>query len=94
MDRTCRSAVVAETAFGSLRGMPTTTTIKLSVSTADQLRERAKADGVTIEREIAKLLRLDLQRRMGESLASQVLSDEDRDWLDLGARTVAKHAGR
>ena len=74
--------------------MPTTTTIKLSVSTADQLRERAKADGVTIEREIAKLLRLDLQRRMGESLASQVLSDEDRDWLDLGARTVAKHAGR
>ncbi len=74
--------------------MPTTTTIKLSVSTADQLRERAKADGVTIEREIAKLLRLDLQRRMGESLASQALSDEDHDWLDLGARTVAKHAGR
>ena len=74
--------------------MPSTTTIKLSVSTADQLRERAKADGVTIEREIAKLLRLDLQRRMGESLASQALSDEDRDWLDLGARTVAKHAGR
>lgn len=74
--------------------MPTTTTIKLSVSTADQLRQRAKADGVTIEREIAKLLRLDLQRRMGDSLASQVLSDEDSDWLDLGARTVAKHAGR
>ena len=74
--------------------MPTTTTIKLSVSTANQLRERAKADGVTIEREIARLLRLDLQRRMGESLASQALSDEDHDWLDLGARTVAKHAGR
>lgn len=74
--------------------MPTTTTIKLSVSTAGQLRERAKADGVTIEREIAKLLRLDLQRRMGESLASQALSDENHDWLDLGARTVAKHAGR
>jgi hypothetical protein len=74
--------------------MPPTTTIKLSVSTADQLRERAKADGVTIEREIAKLLRLDLQRRMGESLASQAPSDEERDWLDLGARTVAKHAGR
>jgi predicted HTH transcriptional regulator len=74
--------------------MPATTTIKLSVSTADQLRERAKADGVTIEREIAKLLRQDLQRRIGESLASQALSDEDRDWLDLGARTVARHAGR
>jgi post-segregation antitoxin (ccd killing protein) len=74
--------------------MPTTTTIKLSVSTADQLRERAKADGVTIEREIAKLLRQDLQRRMGESLASQAPSDEEQDWLDLGARTVAKHAGR
>lgn len=74
--------------------MPPSTTIKLSVSTADQLRERAKADGVTIEREIAKLLRQDLQRRMGESLASQELSEEDRDWLDLGARTVAKHAGR
>jgi hypothetical protein len=74
--------------------MPPSTTIKLSVSTADQLRERAKADGVTIEREIAKLLRQDLQRRIGESLALQELSDEDRDWLDLGARTVAKHAGR
>jgi hypothetical protein len=74
--------------------MPSTTTIKLSVSTADQLRERAKADGVTIEREIAKLLRQDLQRRMGESLAAQELSEEDRDWLDLGARTVAKHVGR
>ena len=74
--------------------MPVTTTIKLSVSTADQLRERAKADGVTIEREIAKLLRLDLQRRMGESLASQALSEQEHDWLDLGARTVAEHAGR
>ena len=74
--------------------MPFTTTIKLSVSTADRLRERAKADGVTIEREIAKLLRQDLQRRMGESLASQEPSDEEHDWLDLGARTVAKHAGR
>jgi predicted HTH transcriptional regulator len=74
--------------------MPASTTIKLSVSTADQLRERAKADGVTIEREIAKLLRQDLQRRIGESLASQELSVEDNDWLDLGARTVAKHAGR
>jgi predicted HTH transcriptional regulator len=74
--------------------MPAYTTIKLSVSTADQLRERAKADGVTIEREIAKLLRQDLQRRIGESLASQELSAEDNDWLDLGARTVAKHAGR
>jgi hypothetical protein len=74
--------------------MPPSTTIKLSVSTADQLRERAKADGVTIEREIAKLLRQDLQRRIGESLALQELSEEDRDWLDLGARTVAKHAGR
>jgi hypothetical protein len=74
--------------------MPSTTTIKLSVSTADQLRERAKADGVTIEREIAKLLRQDLQRRMGESLALKKPSAEDNDWLDLGARTVAKHAGR
>ena len=74
--------------------MPVTTTIKLSVSTAEQLRERAKADGVTIEREIAKLLRLDLQRRMGESLASQALSEQEHDWLDLGARTVAEHAGR
>jgi post-segregation antitoxin (ccd killing protein) len=45
--------------------MPANTIIKLSVSTADQLRERAKADGVTIEREIAKLLRQDLQRRVG-----------------------------
>lgn len=94
MDRTRRRPAVTDTTFGSLYGMPTTTTIKLSVSTADQLRQRAKADGVTIEREIAKLLRLDLQRRMGDSLASQVLSDEDSDWLDLGARTVAKHAGR
>jgi predicted HTH transcriptional regulator len=74
--------------------MPASTTIKLSVSTADQLRERAKADGVTIEREIAKLLRQDLQRRIGDSLASQELSAEDNDWLDLGARTVAKYAGR
>jgi hypothetical protein len=74
--------------------MPSMTTIKLSAATADQLRDRAKADGVTIEREIAKLLRLDLQRRIGESLASQKLSDEDHDWLNLGARTVANHAGR
>jgi hypothetical protein len=56
------------------------------------LRERAKIDGVTIGREIEKLLRSDLQRRIGESLSGRELRQEEREWLDLGARTVGASA--
>ena len=72
--------------------MRESTTIRVSTSTRDALRELADRDGVTLDEELGRLLRAERQRRMGAALAHP-LSAEDRQWIDAGAEAVRDHAG-
>jgi hypothetical protein len=74
--------------------MRESTTIRLASGTRDDLRRLADADGLTLDEEIARLLRAERQRRMGAALASATLTEDDRRWLDLSAATVVDDATR
>ena len=78
-------------AGGILGGM--NTTIKVSTSTRDLLKDLADADGVTLDAELRALARRERQRRMGLELASVDLDQADGAWLDMGA-SEAGDAGR
>lgn len=61
------------------------TTIKVSTSTRDLLKERADADGMTLDAELWALARRERQRRMGLELAEADLDRSDVGWLDMAA---------
>ncbi len=69
------------------------TTIKVSSSTRDLLKELADADGVTLDAELRALARRERQRRMGLELAAADLDRSDAAWLDMGA-SEARDASR
>lgn len=73
--------------------MQDTTTIRLSRTTRDDLRRLADDDDVTLDQEITGLVRAERQRRIGRALAAAPPEADDDAWLDIGARTVAEHAG-
>ena len=61
------------------------TTIKVSTSTRDVLKELADADGVTLDAELRALARRERQRRMGLELAAADHDDADAGWPEMGA---------
>ena len=74
--------------------MRETTTIRVSPGNRDALRQLADFDGVTLDEEIARLLRAERQRRMGGQLGAAELTGSDRAWLDLGIATATDNARR
>jgi predicted transcriptional regulator len=72
--------------------MRNSTTIRVSPTTRDALRDLAAVDGVTLDEELTQLLRSERQRRMGRALADEP-SEADRAWLESGIATVRDHAG-
>ncbi|MHB8663394.1 MAG: hypothetical protein ACYDH6_11985 [Acidimicrobiales bacterium] len=74
--------------------MQDSTTVRLARGTRDNLRHLAADDGVTLDEEIARLVRAERQRRIGHSLAATELDVEERAWLEMGAEAVRDDAGR
>lgn len=76
--------------------MQETTSVRITCSTYQALRERAERDGLTIEAELRQLLRYDRQRRIAEALATTALSGADEQTLSAGAAAVGRNldAGR
>jgi len=68
--------------------MQDSTTVRVSRVTRDGLRALADQDGLTLDDALARLIRSERQRRLGEALAASELPDSDAAWLDLGAQTV------
>ena len=71
--------------------MKETTTVRVTRSTHQALRERAERDGLTIEAELRQLLRYDRQRRLAEALATTELSGADEQVLSAAAAAVGRN---
>ena len=69
--------------------MRDTTTIRVSPGNRDALRRLAESDGVTLDEEIARLLRAERQRRIGTALSAVEPTDGDKAWLEVGIATIA-----
>lgn len=69
--------------------MPSSTTIKVSVSTRDALRRLADSEGLTLDAQLVRMIRAERRRSIGAELAGASLSDEDRIVLDGAASDVA-----
>jgi hypothetical protein len=70
--------------------MQDSTSIRVSRSTRDLLRELADGDGLTLDDEIRLLARAERQRRIGRALASADLTSDETRWLELGLTTTAE----
>ncbi len=70
-------------------GMPRTTTIKVSVSTRDALRQLAEREGLTLDAQLDQLVRRERRRAIGAQLASCPLDEGDVAALDASASDVA-----
>lgn len=70
------------------------TTIRVSLPTRDNLRQLAKDDGVTLDQEVARLVRAERQRRIGHVLATSRPDAEERSWLEMGSEVVRSDASR
>lgn len=79
---------------GILKGMRDSTTVRVSTSTRDALRDLAAHDGLTMDEEIQRLARAERQRRVGASLANHQPDDDEQTWLNIGAQTVTTDARR
>lgn len=74
--------------------MQKSTTVRVLSDTRDELRDLATADGVTLDEEIARLVRSERQRRMGLALSSLQPDTDDEMWLNVNLEAVRDHAGR
>ncbi len=74
--------------------MRESTTIRVATETRDGLRRLAEAEGETLDEALARLVRAERQRRMGEALAQADLDEDETAWLDLGLEAVNDNAGR
>lgn len=76
--------------------MQETTTVRVTRSTHQELRERAERDGLSVEAELRQLLRYDRQRRIADALASSAPSVDEELALRAGAAAVGRNldAGR
>lgn len=72
-----------------LVSMPKSTTIKVSVSTRDALRQLAQREGLTLDAQLDKLVRRERRRAIGAQLASAPLHADDVAALDASASDVA-----
>jgi hypothetical protein len=76
-----------------LISMRESTTVRLSRTTRDNLRHLADDDGVTLDDEVARLVRAERQRRIGQALAATEHDTEEHLWLGIGAETIRNDAG-
>jgi hypothetical protein len=74
--------------------MPDSTTVRVTRGTRDSLRELADHDGVTLDEELARLVRSERQRRIGTALAAVAPDDDETAWLELGTEAPRDDAGR
>ena len=74
--------------------MHETTSIRVSRSTRDELRELADRDGLSLDEEIRALTRAERQRRMGQELADLTFDEATTRWLEAAAETIATDARR
>jgi len=72
-----------------LTSMPKSTTIKVSVSTRDALRQLAERDGLTLDAQLDRLVRRERRRTIGAQLASSPLDTDEVAMLDASAIDVA-----
>ncbi|MCB9388569.1 MAG: hypothetical protein H6512_02970 [Acidimicrobiia bacterium] len=73
--------------------MSKTTTIEVSTQTRDALQRLADRDGLTLDGQIAKLVRREHRRIIGHQLASGALSPEESSLLNASASDVAHELG-
>ena len=71
--------------------MSDTTTLRVSRSTHQELRERANQDGLTMEAELKRMLRYDRQRRMAEAFATHEPAPDDLATVRGGTAAVARN---
>ena len=69
--------------------MPKSTTIKVSVSTRDALRQLAEREGLTLDAQLDQLVRRERRRTIGAQLASSPLDADDASALNASASDVA-----
>ena len=79
--------------MGILSGMPRTTTIKVSTQTRDALRQLAEREGLSLDAQLARLIRAERRRVIGAQLASGHLEGEDAAVLDASASDVSDALG-
>lgn len=79
--------------LGILEGVNKSTTIKVSVSTRDALRLLADREGLTLDAQLAELVRRERRRTIGGQLASLPLDSEDEMALSASAEDVASASG-
>lgn len=72
-----------------LFGMPKSTTIKVSVSTRDALRQLADREGLTLDAQLDRLVRRERRRTIGAQLASSPLDPAEVAVLSASAVDVA-----
>lgn len=73
--------------------MRDSTTIRVTPRTRDQLKDMAARERLTIDQMLAKLLRAERQRRLGEALRAEP-SSEDLTWMQMAGAVVIDDAGR
>jgi len=69
--------------------MSDSTTIKVSTRTRDALRQLAARDGVTLDRELEKMIQRERRRLIGSQLAGVPLGHDEKSVLDASAADVA-----
>ena len=69
--------------------MSDSTTIKVSTRTRDALRQLADRDGVTLDRELEKMIQRERRRLIGAQLSGVPLSHDETAVLDASAADVA-----
>ncbi|MFN3215450.1 MAG: hypothetical protein ACE367_03030 [Acidimicrobiales bacterium] len=73
--------------------MPRTTTIKVSTQTRDALRQLAEREGLSLDAQLARLIRAERRRVIGAQLSSGRLGDDDAAVLDASASDVSDALG-
>lgn len=74
--------------------MQNSTTVRVSTSTRDALRDLAARDGLSMDEEIQRLTRAERQRRIGATLAEHQPDDDEQTWLNIGVDTITADARR
>ncbi len=72
-----------------LVGMAKSTTMKVSVSTRDALRQLAEREGLTLNTQLDQLVRRERRRAIGAQLASSPLDEDDIATLNASVSDVA-----
>ncbi len=74
--------------------MRSSTTVRVSRTTHENLRHLAVHDGLTLDEEIKQLVRAERQRRIGQALSAVTLDEADQRWLEIGVKAASDDARR